>query len=324
MSNLFVFIVLCAATLVDGRLTASNSSHWTYVWNGCPGRQEFLAAAVGGNIYVMGGRGDGAFNDHRKDVGIFDPTASRATTWSSGPDMPTPRARHGAAAVGDKIFVMGGSTNGGFSNSMAVYDTSKPMGWQSWSNGPPMSERRIDFPAVAVDTKVYAIAGRNDDNISTILGRMEILDTVTYQWSLGPSMSTARYGCAAAAVDGKIYVMGGTTRAADGTESKLTSVEVYDTATQRWSTVQDMPVPMSGQVAVAVDGKIYAMGGDGPAYGDWKDVTVFDAATNKWSMGPSMDVGRIYFGATSLEKKLYSMGGMDKAMGDMEVLDTTA
>ena len=66
------------------------------------------------------------------------------------------------------------------------------------------------------------------------------------------------------------------------------------------------------------------MGGDGPAYEDWKDVTVFDAATNKWSMGPSMDVGRIYFGATSLEKKLYSMVGMDKVMGDMEVLDTTA
>jgi N-acetylneuraminic acid mutarotase len=69
-------------------------------------------------------------------------------------------------------------------------------------------------------------------------------------------MTVARYWATAVGLNGRLYVMGGY----DGIDV-VNTVEVYDPATNRWSTVTGMPIARWSAGAGAINGKIYAAGG---------------------------------------------------------------
>jgi N-acetylneuraminic acid mutarotase len=69
-------------------------------------------------------------------------------------------------------------------------------------------------------------------------------------------MATARFYLAGAVLDGKIYALGGN----DGVGWSA-SVEVYDPATNAWTSSVPMPLGRVEFAAAAVGGKIYAIGG---------------------------------------------------------------
>ena len=69
-------------------------------------------------------------------------------------------------------------------------------------------------------------------------------------------MGTARLGAAGAVFNGKLYVFGGW----NGTQN-LASVEVYDPATNVWTTLASMPTPRQLSAAGVVAGIVYIAGG---------------------------------------------------------------
>ncbi len=83
-------------------------------------------------------------------------------------------------------------------------------------------------------------------------------------------MPTAKYRLALVTVNGKIYAIGGE---AAGPPLKVkgkiyatigpavSTVEVYDPATNTWSAAAPMPTARSSLTAATVKGKIYAIGG---------------------------------------------------------------
>ncbi len=68
-------------------------------------------------------------------------------------------------------------------------------------------------------------------------------------------MPSARTDLAVAAVNGKIYAIGGIDN------GRVSIVEVYDPASDSWSTAASMPVPTYLLAATEVHGLIYAIGG---------------------------------------------------------------
>jgi N-acetylneuraminic acid mutarotase len=66
-----------------------------------------------------------------------------------------------------------------------------------------------------------------------------------------------------AVVDGRIYAIGGTRSISLSGTTPMPTVEVYDTATDRWSRKADMPTPRYALAVAVVNGKIYAIGGQG-------------------------------------------------------------
>ena len=65
-------------------------------------------------------------------------------------------------------------------------------------------------------------------------------------------MPTAKYRLAAVTVNGKIYATIG---------PAVSTVEVYDPASNTWSAAAPMPTARSSLTAATVKGKIYAIGG---------------------------------------------------------------
>ncbi len=98
-----------------------------------------------------------------------------------------------------------------------------------------------------------------------LVGTMEVFDTDKNIWTKLKSMPLARNHHDVAYLDGKLYVVGGTIGSCfpGGLSSNVPMNEVYDIATDTWSTHAPMPNARSAIGAAALDGKIYVIGGEG-------------------------------------------------------------
>jgi N-acetylneuraminic acid mutarotase len=107
-----------------------------------------------------------------------------------------------------------------------------------------------------VDGKIYIFGGYGGSN------RVDEYDPSTDTWTRKSEIPTKRRGLTTSVLDGKIYVIGGYL---PGTYTEgwpgVTTVEVYDPATDTWTTAPDMPTGKFGPRASAVQGKIYVIGG---------------------------------------------------------------
>ena len=109
------------------------------------------------------------------------------------------------------------------------------------------------------------------------------------EWFGVDRLGSAR-GWGAGPIGGKLYVSGGH----DG-NSPLSSAEVFDPQTQTWAPIAPMSTEREDVMVAAVQGKLYAAGGD-DTNGDTLDsVEAYDPQQNRWEAVASMvlehDVG---------------------------------
>ncbi len=90
-------------------------------------------------------------------------------------------------------------------------------------------------------------------------------------------------------------------------------MEVFDPATNTWSTAAPMPTARGGLSAAVVNGKIYAIGGINSGV-RLSTVEVYDPATNTWSAAASMLTPREILAAAAVNGKVYAI-----TMGSVEV-----
>jgi hypothetical protein len=109
-------------------------------------------------------------------------------------------------------------------------------------------------------------------------------------------MPQALTGMAAAAINGKIYVAGG--RSASFVP--VTTLYIYDIATNSWSTGASMGVGRFAPAGTVVGGKLMVMGGGNP-FTPTTLAETYDPATNMWTGGASLNVARYDAGAVTLD-----------------------
>ena len=126
----------------------------------------------------------------------------------------------GGAALGGKLYVVGGEDSNGHLSTLRVHD---PV-TTAWTAGPPLPGPAVENPAVmALGGKLYVFGG----STAVVLGAVTnaaVFDPATNSWTTLPEMPTARGGATAQAIGGQIYVAGGL--GTDG--ASLSSVDVFD------------------------------------------------------------------------------------------------
>ncbi|MGZ8385340.1 MAG: Kelch repeat-containing protein [Nitrospira sp.] len=145
-------------------------------------------------------------------------------------------------------------------------------------------------------------------------------------WRTAAPSPTKRTEVAAASLDGKIYVVGGFEKPSLGNVLNFAitpSVEVYDPATDRWTSKAPLPVGLHHVGIGAVDRQLYVIGGyTKSGLSVWNPVAtvyVYDPATDRWTERAPMLTARGALSVTEHEGKLYAIGGYDRKGNNAQV-----
>jgi len=237
-------------------------------------RQALVVAAVDGIIYAIGGW-DGSRNV--PTVEAYDPATDM---WTTKADMPTARTLSAIAVVDEIIYVIGG-VFGEVEDIEAVEDIrilsaveAYDPATDTWTKKADMPTARAYLAACVVDGRIYVSGGSltYEDPMPMAVPTVEVYDPATDTWTQASDMPWARRSHTASVVAGKIYIIGGLDEEViklfeegkielDKVLELFSTVDVYNPATDTWTTAADLPNGRNGPTAAVVDGKIYIIGG---------------------------------------------------------------
>jgi N-acetylneuraminic acid mutarotase len=181
------------------------------------------AAVINGKIYVIGGASTlpGAtdpairFDGQPRDsvLGTNEEYDPATNTWKSRAPMPTARNHFLTAAVGDKIYTIGGRLGSTFitrSSNTEVneeYDVAQDV----WRTRAAMPTARSGVAGGVYNGKVYVAGGEfQNDKIMAAFRAFEAYDPVTNTWDGSlPRMRIPRHGFAGAVIGDRLHVVGG-------------------------------------------------------------------------------------------------------------------
>ncbi len=245
-------------------------------------RSETAAATLDGKIYVAGGLAGQTsfFSGISTSFESYDPASD---SWKEL--APIPKALHhiSLASAHGRIYMTGGYTALDFVpdvKSTWVYDPQA----DSWSTAADMPAPRAAATVSTINDIIYLVGG-----VTAASTQLWTYDPAANKWNTQHApMPTAREHLTSAVVDGKLYVIGGEVPNPDGsgneTYQRLTTTEVYDPATDQWTTLASMPTPRSSITSAVINGQIHVVSGE-----NVQDTCVFpqhevyDPKTNTWS-----------------------------------------
>jgi N-acetylneuraminic acid mutarotase len=160
---------------------------------------------------------------------------------------------------------------GPFQDTVFEYDPETA----TWTSRTPMPTARSGGVAGVIDNKIYVAGGRpprgND---------FAVYDPATDSWTTLPDLPTQRNHIAGAVVDNKFYVVGG--RFGAGFRTDMTNaLEMFDPATNTWTTKTPMPTVRGGLNGIAAHGCFYVWGGEN-SVGVFPQMELYNPVTDTW------------------------------------------
>lgn len=310
---LLLFALLLAGILEVGILDVNASSdYWTEKKQPPGPILSAGAVTVNGLVYVV--RGECVISPPLCGSLVPSNIAYNPSTdsWTILSPMPTPRELLGVAAVGGKIYAIGGYSNCCNSSSTEVYDPAS----SSWSEKSPMPIPTADFATAAVDDVIYVMGGQNPQGLTRAVWAY---NTTSDRWS--PKTSMPLYlpflGVpSAAALNGSIFVAPNNTRHPDSPAGSL----VYNIDGDTWTGSWDGPpfrnsagkvVSLYSYAMATLSDKIFLIGGI-DASNDGNPTTYnleYDLATGSWTRRQDMPTAREGLLAASANGIIYAIGG---------------
>lgn len=263
--------------------------------------QRAMAVNWQGNPVVLGGfKTEGGKNVASDQV--WRVVNSR---WVELPHMLQPRAAAAAAAVGDRLVVMGGvDSNGALLNTTEVFDG------DSWSLGAPIPTPRQTLAAAADGKLVYAVGGTNGNSD---LATVEAYDPAVKTWTSLPALPQPRSALGVAIADGRLVAVGGVSSG-----QVLKRVSSFDLMTKTWTDLPDMATARHSMAVAAVEKSVYAIGGS-TAVGDSQAISSAEVLklparkiqpASQWRSLPDAPTARLMMAWTVLNDKIWIMGGL--------------
>lgn len=256
-------------------------------------------------------------------------------------EAPRRRYEQATAIVGEKMYVIGGNTNGRLLADVHSMDL-RSLAWtrvdatagttalpsSSAPNSPPPPPPPPQLPPIAGHValtwqQTVLIAGGHTKDASTTF-EIYSLDTATGAWSkLEPSGTkpSARGGHTATLLGQQLFVFGGE----DRSRRALSDLHVLDLKTMTWSspaTTGAAPAARTGHAAAALGDMLFVFGG-GSTIDCFSDLKVLDTRTLVWqAVSPAGAVPKPRAGCSSavLEGVWYICGGGDGAGPRRELL----
>ena len=221
---------------------------------------------------------------------LYDPARDR---WTSAPNIAIPRAGHTATLLAHRQGAGGGRSPGDANAVLASAQLYDPK-TNKWSSVASLNKARaFHTESLLADGRVLIAGGM--DSTGASLSSAEIFNPTTGTWSAAGNLIAARFEHRASRLaNGKVLVTGGR-----GPERiifdqrffvPIASVEIYNPATNSWTSGAAMSVPRTEHTATVLSsGKVLVAGGvctfapECTFTSVHNTAEVFDPAANTWS-----------------------------------------
>lgn len=230
-------------------------------------------------------------------------------SWRRLADSSIPRAEHCAANVGPKFYVLGGylianpisapGAAGGVptgppENIVEIYDAEA----NTWTRGPNYPVPLEHCLAIGVGDTIYVVY----DSLAPTGGGSYKLKAGSTTWEAIANPPNSHNSGMIGEIDGKLYAAGGST-----------TVDVYDPATDKWTTMKsEMPTDRGHTSGAIVGGKLYVVAGDIGGHSVNTDANEeFDPVKDNWTIRAPIPVKRGSIQAVSWMGRVIVMGGQD-------------
>ena len=243
---------------------------------------HFQPVVLNGHIYVIGAF-TCCFPEEPTVADIYRLNLA-SNSWETVGSMPANRLRGSAGAVAhnNKIYIIGGNTNGHSGGAVPWFDEYDPATNQ-WRVLPNAPKARDHFSAAVVGNKLVAAAGRTTNR--TFGGMVAQTDTYNFNtnsWTSSASIPTPRAGSMIGVNAGRLIVMGGET---DTQVAAHSEVEAFDVASNSWKSLPDLNVGRHGGAGGVINNILHAISGNinrggGAEVTDHETLNLSDANTN--------------------------------------------
>lgn len=239
-------------------------------------RHHIALAASGGLIHGVGGFSGGFPNWRAQPTTfVYDPVADR---WSDGEPLPYASAEGVFAAIGHRLYLVGGRVrehdaarhfNQHLDTALGLVFDPAQRRWAPIADAPTA---RNSAAAAVIDGRLYVVGGRQaskqpDGSLRQVnVPHLEVYDPTTDRWSARAPMPVAQGGLAAAGHGGRLYVFGGEQWVPE--RKVFAEAWVYEPGDDRWRALPALPTPRHGLGAATVGDRIHVFGGGTRVGGD--------------------------------------------------------
>jgi Kelch motif. len=234
---------------------------------------------LNGKVLVAGGVGS---NGYLSSAELYDPATE---TWMPTGSLTNSREFHTATLLPNgKVLVTGGSGSSGYLSKAEIYDPATGK----WAATDAMTTVRIFHTATLLPNGKVLVAGgwTNQFGGSTLsISSAELYDPATGTWTnTGPLITGRGEHTATLLPNGKVLVVGGLRTA--GPNNSLSSVELYDPATGKWTATGALTGARQVHTATLVpDGKVLVTGGGDSSGSPLASIELYDVGlgfSNSW------------------------------------------
>jgi hypothetical protein len=257
-------------------------------------RTEVAAAAVGGEIVVVGG-----FNGDSSPSARADAYSAARDRWRRLPDLPV-TAHHAMAVAGSgRLYVLGGYGQDGRPRRTAFV-----LQRGRWRPLP-----RLPFPRAAAGAALargrIVVAGGVVRVTGARLARNALsFDLRTRRWSIIPG-PTPREHLGVTSLAGTVYAVAGRT---SGLDTNVGHFESYNPGDGRWRRLPFVPDARGGTGAAALSGRVVSVGGEEPG-GTIRDVYAYRIASRNWERLEDLRTPRHGLGVVALGGRVFAIAG---------------
>ncbi|HEY5591285.1 MAG TPA: kelch repeat-containing protein [Paludibacter sp.] len=220
-----------------------STDSWTVFANSLIPKRYTASKVIGNKLYIFNGYSSTSYNAKMEVVDL----TTGSITYST--DNPNPVEQSGSAVWNNKIYVFGGSQGIVNSNKLYVFDPATEV-WTELASMPEGKQTKGEI----VNGKLYVIGGYNG-SAST---RIDMYDIQTNTWTFIMNMPQGVSAHATTYWDNKIWIVGDYTT--------LTYLAYYDVVKNEFATVQSNMIGRRHAGTMAVNGKLYVMGGNQNSY----------------------------------------------------------
>lgn len=276
-------------------------------------RRAAAGATAGDRVVVTGGHSFGRLSN--SVVALPD---KETLTWKNFPPLLEARQDHGAAAIGNTVYVAGGKdmTHTLASVEMLAYDAAQ------WVSVAPLSEARAGLLLLSAGGRLYAVGGQGT---SGFLSTVEMFNPWLGRWKPVSRVPVPVSHAAGAVFEKEVWVIGGLIRRA-GQDAVTDAVWIYDPRKDAWRKGPPLPSPRANAAAAFAGDRIVVVGGRDSAGGLLADALYLDPVDRQWKTRPGrFESGRAEAVAVGQGREIIVIGGFtgdERGIGEVDHADS--